>query len=269
MSTGIYLAIIGYLVAVALRIASLKRSTDRHPPHSWRCLGAGIIALFLHATSLLATDGMSTGINFSFIHALSLVMLITNSIIVTAAILRPADQISIITFPIAALILVIEGTIPEPVRAITHPAAGMSLHIVTSLFAFSLLALASIQALLVSVQDAYLRGRSPRGSLLGTLPSLESMENLMFQLLHAGALLLTLSLISGFVFLEDMFAQHLAHKTVLSLIAWCLITTLLIGRRRFGWRGITAVRWTLAGFVTLMLAYFGSKFVIEMILKRH
>jgi ABC-type uncharacterized transport system permease subunit len=90
----------------------------------------------------------------------------------------------------------------------------------------------------------------------------------MFQLIGAGLVLLTLSLITGFLFLEDMFAQHLAHKTILSLLAWLVFAILLLGRYRSGWRGRIAIRWTLGGFISLMLAYFGSKMVLELILNR-
>ncbi|EDN66789.1 Cytochrome c assembly protein [Beggiatoa sp. PS] len=79
---------------------------------------------------------------------------------------------------------------------------------------------------------------------------------------------LSLSLISGMVFLEDIFAQHLVHKTALSIVAWCVFAILLFGRWRYGWRGKTAIRWTLSGFVALMLAYFGTKMVLELILHR-
>jgi ABC-type uncharacterized transport system permease subunit len=94
------------------------------------------------------------------------------------------------------------------------------------------------------------------------------MENLLFQMLTAGFILLSLSLFSGILFLEDLFAQHLAHKTVFSIIAWLVFGTLLWGRWRFGWRGRTAIRWTLSGFFFLMLAYFGSKLVLEIVLQR-
>ena len=70
------------------------------------------------------------------------------------------------------------------------------------------------------------------------------------------------------IFLEDIFAQHLVHKTVLSLVAWCIFAILLWGRHVLGWRGNTAVKLTLAGFVVLMLAFFGSKLVLEVILQR-
>jgi ABC-type uncharacterized transport system permease subunit len=94
------------------------------------------------------------------------------------------------------------------------------------------------------------------------------MEFLLFQLIGAGFVLLSISLVSGFLFLENMFAQHLAHKTVLAILAWMVFAVLLIGRLRHGWRGQTAIRWTLGGFLSLMLAYFGSKMVLEWILDR-
>jgi ABC-type uncharacterized transport system permease subunit len=94
------------------------------------------------------------------------------------------------------------------------------------------------------------------------------MESLLFEMIGAGFALLTLALVSGFAFLEDMLAQHLVHKTVLSTLAWLVFGALLIGRFRYGWRGKTAIIWTLSGFVILILAYVGSKAVLELILQR-
>jgi ABC-type uncharacterized transport system permease subunit len=90
----------------------------------------------------------------------------------------------------------------------------------------------------------------------------------MFQMIRIGFVLLSLALFTGVLFLEDIFAQHLVHKTVLSIVAWLVFATLLWGRWRFGWRGQVAIRWTVGGFVFLMLAYFGSKLVLELILNR-
>jgi ABC-type uncharacterized transport system permease subunit len=92
------------------------------------------------------------------------------------------------------------------------------------------------------------------------------MEVLLFQFIGFGFLCLSASLLTGFLYLEDIFAQHLVHKTVLSIIGWVLLAILLFGRFRFGWRGKTAIRWTLSAFAFLMLAYFGSKLVLEFIL---
>jgi ABC-type uncharacterized transport system permease subunit len=124
-----------------------------------------------------------------------------------------------------------------------------------------------MHAILLAVQDSHIRNKHP-GGFIRALPPLQTMENLLFQMLTAGFILLSLSLFSGILFLEDLFAQHLAHKTVFSIIAWLVFGTLLWGRWRFGWRGRTAIRWTLSGFFFLMLAYFGSKLVLEIVLQR-
>ena len=99
------------------------------------------------------------------------------------------------------------------------------------------------------------------------LPPLDTTEELLFTLLAAGFCLLSLSLMSGFFFLENMFYQHLAHKTVLSCTAWAIFGIVLFGRWKFGWRGKKAVYLTLAGFAMLILAYFGSKLVLEVLLR--
>jgi ABC-type uncharacterized transport system permease subunit len=91
----------------------------------------------------------------------------------------------------------------------------------------------------------------------------------MFRLIAAGFGLLTLALITGFVFVTNLFTQNLVQKTVLSIIAWVLFGVLLFGRLRFGWRGRSAVRWTLSGFGILAVAYFGVKFVLEYLLGQH
>ena len=122
-------------------------------------------------------------------------------------------------------------------------------------------------AVLVAVQDQHLRNRHP-GGFIRALPPLQTMEVLLFEMIGLGFFLLSLALVSGLMFLENMFDQNLAHKTILSGIAWLVFGTLLWGRFRFGWRGRTAITWTLSGFVVLMLAYFGSKAVLELILQR-
>ena len=135
------------------------------------------------------------------------------------------------------------------------------------MLAYSLLTLASVQAILLAIQDDHLRRRQT-GGFIRALPPLQTMESMLFEMIGAGFVLLTLALISGFAFLEDMFAQHLVHKTVLSTLAWLVFGSLLIGRFRYGWRGKTAIIWTLTGFVILILAYFGSKAVLELVLQR-
>jgi len=91
----------------------------------------------------------------------------------------------------------------------------------------------------------------------------------VFRMIGLGYIVLTLSLLSGAAFVRDIFAQHLVHKTALSIVAWAVYAVLLWGRLQFGWRGRTAIRWTLGGFVVLVLAFFGTKLVLELILGYH
>jgi ABC-type uncharacterized transport system permease subunit len=94
------------------------------------------------------------------------------------------------------------------------------------------------------------------------------MESMLFELLWIGVTLLAIAIVSGVIFIDDIFAQHLVHKTILSIVAWLLFSILLWGHYQLGWRSKTAVRFTLTGFALLMLAFFGSKLVLELILHR-
>lgn len=150
----------------------------------------------------------------------------------------------------------------------TAPAWELTAHILLSMGAAALLFAAAVTALLLVFLDRRLRTRRI-ARLPSVLPPLDALEKVMFRLIGAGFVLLTLSLFTGFVFVTNLFAQHLFQKTVLSLIAWIIFGVLLIGRIRFGWRGRSAVGWTLSGFGALALAYFGAKFVLEDLLGRH
>jgi ABC-type uncharacterized transport system permease subunit len=140
-------------------------------------------------------------------------------------------------------------------------------HILLSILAYSVLSIGALQAVLLAVQEKHLREKRP-GGFIRALPPLQTMETLLFRMIGAGFILLSLALVSGALFVQDLFAQHLVHKTVLSIVAWAVFAILLWGRQRFGWRGRTAIRWTLSGFFSLMLAYFGSKWVLEVVLGR-
>mgnify|MGYP006276410791 CR=1 FL=1 len=264
------LAIATYVIAFAYRSLTLGTDPETGLPRSstWPCFPLAVVAIGLHGLGLMQANGFGSNINFSVLHAMSLVMLATNVLVLLTSLLKPVEQLGIITFPLTAFILILGQVFPEPVRMVHQTSSGMTAHILASIIAFSFLSIAAIQAILLSIQDACLRRRHFKAWILRSMPSLESMESLMFRLIGAGLLLLTVSLATGFLFLENMFAQHLAHKTVLSLLAWIIFGTLILGRVRFGWRGVIAIRWTLFGFLSLLLAYFGSKIAIELILKR-
>jgi ABC-type uncharacterized transport system permease subunit len=175
---------------------------------------------------------------------------------------------------IAALLLVIaavlEAAFSEGARSFTtgRPGWELSFHIAMATTAFAFLTIGAALAIAQVAIDRRLRSRRPLG-ILRILTPMESLESGCFHSIFAGFGLLTLALVSGAFFVENLFAQHLVHKVVLAIVAWIVFGVLLLGRWHFGWRGRKALRWTLAGYVLLGLSYFGSKLVLENLLGRH
>lgn len=225
------------------------------------------LATLTHLLSLSISTWQQQGIDFSLFHTASITCLIIAFLVLIASFSKPVEKLGIALFPIAALMLMLDVAYPSPTQTPQDYSSAMNVHILSSIIAFSLLTIAAFQALLLAVQNNQLKSHKP-GRLMLAFPPLQAMESLLFQMISTGLLFLSISLLSGFIFIEDLFAQHLAHKTLLSIVAWIIFSSLLIGRKRYGWRGKTAIRWTLYGFLSLLLAYFGSKLVLELILKK-
>jgi ABC-type uncharacterized transport system permease subunit len=174
----------------------------------------------------------------------------------------------------AALLLVIaamlEAAFSEGARSFSmgRPGWELTFHVAMATTAFAFLTIGAVLAIAQVFVDRRLRSRQPLG-MLRILTPLESLESGCFHSILAGFALLTLALVTGAFFIDDLFAQHLVHKVVLAIIAWLVFGVLLLGRWRFGWRGRKALRWTLTGYVLLGLSYFGSKLVLENLLGRH
>lgn len=230
-------------------------------------LVVGLAAAVLHGYLLYRWIDTAMGQNLDFFNVASLVAWVVALVVLVASLRIPVENIGIALLPLAALTIVLTLAFPSSQLMQTGTSVELLSHILLSILAYSILTIAAVQALLLELQNRHLRNRHP-GGFIRALPPLQTMETLLFQMIWVGFVLLTLSLFTGAMFLEDIFAQHLVHKTVLSIIAWCVFAILLWGRHRFGWRGHTAVRWTLWGFVVLALAYFGSKLVLELVLKR-
>jgi ABC-type uncharacterized transport system permease subunit len=205
------------------------------------------------------------GVDLHFFAALSLVGACMAALCLLVNIARPVATLGVIAFPLAAFLLLIDliapSTQPLPIEW------QIKLHVVFALIAYSVLSIAALLAILLALQERALRRRQ-FGGLASALPPLTLLESLVFQLIGVGFVLLTVTLISGILFVDNLFAQHLIHKTVLSIAAWVVFGALLFGRWRYGWRGRRAVRLILIGMVLLLLAFFGSRFVLELLLKR-
>jgi len=260
------LAIMLYLLASGMLITRLARNPACGDCYRTPIFISGGTAILMHGMLLYPSILTAAGLNLGFFNAASLIALTTALLLLLAALIEPVENLGIALFPITALTIGLQLAYPEQ-HIITEATASWQLntHILTSLLAYSILGLAALQSILLAIQDYHLRNRSP-GGFIRALPPLQTMETLLFHMIGVGFILLSLALVTGILFLEDIFAQHLVHKTTLSIAAWVVFALLLWGRWRFGWRSRVAIRWTLWGFAFLMLAYFGSKFVLELVL---
>ncbi len=255
------LAIVLYLAAAILLAAPLM-----HRRAIPRALSLGIAAFAVIAHFALLVGAHRGGVDLHFFAALSLVGACVATLGLLVNLSRPVATLGVIVFPIAALLLgtdvfLAPSTQPLPLEW------QIKLHVIFALLGYSVLTLAAVLAILLWLQERALRARHLDG-LVRALPPLTLTEALMFRLIAVGFVLLTLTLITGILFVTDLFDQQLAPKTVLSIAAWLVFGALLFGRWRYGWRGRHAVQLVLAGMCLLLLAFFGSRFVLELLLKR-
>ncbi len=227
----------------------------------------GLAGLTLHGLALYNSMVSPTGINLGFYSSMSLVSAFIVLLTLVAVWRYPVEILAIILLPIATITMIFNFSNETHHILDASSSNALIFHILTSIIAYSILALAALQAILLSIQNRLLHAHQP-GGIIKLMPPLKNMEVLLFEVIVVGFIALTISLGSGLIFLENMFAQQLVHKTVLSILAWFVFLILLIGHWKLGWRGRVAIRWTLSGFVSLMLAYFGSKFVLEILLNQ-
>jgi ABC-type uncharacterized transport system permease subunit len=184
------------------------------------------------------------------------------------------DGLRRMVMPSAALTVALQAIFPGNLVVLEGKSSLFGWHIAIATLAYSTLTIAAFHAVLMALQESRLHTRRERAGFfaaaLDQLPALLTMEKLLFRMIGFGFALLSLTVLSGIVFSEQLFGQVLKwdHKSVFTLMSWLLFAALLAGRRFRGWRGKTALTFTLAGFATLLLAYVGSRFVFEVVLHR-
>ena len=226
-----------------------------------------IAAVCAHGALLYHGVVTEAGLSLGFFNATSLTAWVIALFLLVATLSKPVDNLGVFVLPLAAFAILLTLLYPSDRVRLEETPFGVELHIVLSILAASLITISAFQSIVLAYQERHLRQKRP-ARLMSRLPPMQTQESLLFQMIGLGFFLLSLSLVSGMMFLRDMFAQHLVHKTILSLCAWLVFAVLLWGRWRYGWRGRKAIRWSLSGFFALMLAYFGSKLVLEVILDR-
>ena len=256
------LSILFYLVAAFMLTGKFfhQQGPNQRAAMIVACLAVGAHIIYLQDVIFLAP-----GQNMSIANVLSLVSCLTTLAMLISSRFLPNLVLLPAVFGFSALS--VSAALFIPSSHIMHIAvqSGLLVHITLSLFAYGTITMASLYAL----QMSYITYRlKQKGAMLlhSSLPPLTLVETTLLRLIVIGTGLLVVSLISGFIFLDDMFSKNYAHKTVLSLIALVVFLVLIVGQSKRGWRGRQVVTLTLTGFGLLTLAYFGSRLVREIIL---
>jgi len=256
-----------YLGAAVLLARRLAAGEPERGP--WSAASALATAgMALHGVVLWQAIFAATGAPIGVFEAASVMTWAAVATLMLVHFFRPVEELGLLVLPLAAVSVILNALWPAAAAAPSPLDAGTRVHAALSVLAYAMLTLAACQAVFLALQERRLANRRALGALRA-LPPLQVQEGLLFQSLGVGFFLLSLALVSGVVFVEDLLGQHLAHKTALSVAAWLVFAVLLWGRWRHGWRGRTAIRWSIGGFALLGLAYFGSKGVLELVLGRH
>jgi len=252
-------AITLYLVAASIQYRSINS------PISYRSLAPGLLATLSHAVAAFTAISTTAGMDLGVIQVLSLITWLICVITLSASLRRPLHNLLIALYPLAAISLTAELLVPSKQQLLDHQTLGVLSHILLSILAYSMLTIAAVQAIVLALQNRMLRDHRLKG-LPSILPPLQTMEAMLFELIWAGFILLSLAIVTGAIYVDDILAQHLLHKTVFSVLSWVLLAILLWGRASLGWRGNIAIRWTLWAFACLLLGYLGTKIALSLII---
>lgn len=248
------------------------RETDKPlatlPMQSWE-RGAIAGTLLLQGATLYSGLFGAGGMRFSFSFALALMLWLAVFIYWLESFRSRMDGLQPMVLPLAAACALLPALFPQLHVVANAGAWGFKLHFLAAMLAYSLFTLSALHAVFMSFAERKLHRRVLTKSL-ASLPPILTMETVLFRMILIAFALLTLALGSGVLFSETLFGKALVldHKTLFAFASWGIFAALLIGRRVYGWRGRIALRWTLTGFMVLLLAYIGSRFVAEVILGR-
>ncbi|MFM9888236.1 MAG: inner membrane protein YpjD [Burkholderiales bacterium] len=228
-----------------------------------------LIPLATHGWLLYAGIFAEPQLRFGFGQALSVMLWLGVAIYWIENLFIRLDGLQFFVLTLAGVCVVLPGIFAGFAAQAHADSSVFRVHLVLAMGAYSLFTIAALQALLMAVLERRLHGGALSASF-ATLPPLLTLERMLFRIIAVGFILLTATLATGFTFAEQVFgrAMRFDHKTIFAIASWIIFAALLVGRWHYGWRGRTAIRWILAGFVTLLLAYVGSRFVLEVILRR-
>ena len=259
----LWIAILTYLISGLSAVWFLLK---KRPMNRLIIYGSAIFGVIVQTISLANNLFVAQMLQMSLIHSISICVWMTITVIIISSFTKPLHNLFTIFMPAGALILAIAHLAPQMAAPKLY-SAGMVIHILVSLLAYSIMIITTIQAILVDIQTKHLHEHRFDSPLTSVLPPLQSMERLMFEWLIIGFILLTAAIVTGALYVDNLLAQHLIHKTVLTFVSWLFFATLIFGHFYLGWRGQRASRLIYLGFGFLLVAFIGSKFVLEYLLR--
>ena len=247
-----------YLLAALLltRYFTLDNITKRHRAVTNLLL---LIACISHAY-ILKDYWQGDGIFFGLVTSTSFISWVVATLLFLTSLTKPVHVIGILVYPLTAVSVILLLLFPDTNSKLVS--ISIASHVFLSVGAYALLSIAVAQSILLKIQERLLHDHNIN-TFIDKLPPLQTMEDFFFQTLKMGCILLTLSLASGFIFVDEFFEQNLSYKTFLSVIAWIVFVGIAIGHKMFGWRGRNAILATQIAFSVLVLAYFGTKLILE------
>ncbi len=225
----------------------------------------GAIAVCAHAISAYGVIRTANGFHFGFFEISTFIAVSISLLVLLSSIRKPLDNLFLGLFPLAIISIIASLTISSDFPA-TDMSAGLASHVLISILAYSFITIAAVQSGFLAYQNRQLKNHHA-GGLISKFPPLQDMEAFLFELLWVGQFLLSLGIVAGLIFIDDIWGRDgVIHKTFFSVLAWVVFAALLWGRHQLGWRGVTAIRGTLTGFALLLIGFYGSKFILEYIL---
>ena len=262
----LYALLAAYFWRTHWRSTNQARTQDITKFQKWE-KAAILLPLLLHTFLLYQSIWSDQGLNLGVGNAVSAIVWLAVLIYWVASFRYNLEGLQTLVLGVACASVLLPVVLPVAHRLPYTQLPAFKAHLLVALLAYSLFTIAALHALLMALVERRLHSGV---AMFANLPPLLTMENLLFRIIGAGFILLTLTLASGILFSEELFNKPLQfnHKTLFALISWAIFAALLVGRKIYGWRGRVAIRWTLSGFAALLLAYVGSKFILEIILHR-
>lgn len=258
--------VIAAIIYVAVASFLYNKLTKQQPIHKQSFIIALLMGAGLHAFLLFPQIITPYGLNLHIFNTISLISLFFLVFFVLFCLYRPIMSLGILAAPTALIGLSVGFFGRAPYEPLGELTPLLQSHILLSFAAYCVLLMAAVQAIILKLQIRELKHQTIHRFWVSKLPSLQSMESLLFDMILVGFVILSIALGLGFVATYDVMAQHIAHKLFFSVLSWLIFGIFIVGHYRFGWRGKRAANFTIYGFILLAIGFVGSKAVLDLLI---